>query len=50
MNAMIALKVVNYFDDIGEEIDPPHMKDKLSIDLIRNRIAQATLHTTQVFN
>ena len=49
MNAMIALKAVNYFNDIDEDIDPPNMKDNLAIDLIKNRITQATLHTTRVF-
>ena len=43
-NAMIALKAINYFDDIDEEIDPPKILHPISIADIKGRIQAATLN------
>ncbi len=43
-NAMIALKAINYFDDIDEEIDPPKLLHPISIAQIKERIQAATLN------
>ena len=42
-NAMIALKAINYFDDIDENIDPPKLLHPISIANIKDRIQAATL-------
>jgi len=49
MNPVIALKAVNYFNDIDENTDPPKMKGRLPLSTIQKRIQQATLHINQVF-
>ena len=43
-NAMIALKAINYFDEIDEEIDPPKLMHPISIANIKERIQAATLN------
>ncbi len=43
-NAMIALKAINYFDDIDEDIDPPKLLKPISIADIKKRIQEATLN------
>ncbi len=40
-NAIIALKALNYLDEIDEEIDPPKMLVPLSIPTIKKRIQTA---------
>ena len=42
-NAMIALKAINYFDDIDVDLDPPKLLHPISINSIKNRIQAATL-------
>ena len=42
-NAMIALKAINYFDEIDEEIDPPKMLHPITIANIKERIQAASL-------
>ena len=49
-NPMIAMKAVNYFDDIDENIDPPKMLNPLSVKTITDRIKEATLHPEKIFN
>ena len=41
---MIALKAINYFDDIDEDIDPPKLLKPISIADIKKRIQEATLN------
>lgn len=40
-NAVIALKAVSYFADLDPKIDPPMMKDRLPISIIKKRLIQA---------
>lgn len=48
-NSMIALKAVNYFDDIDENIDPPKLIKPISIKKIKERIGKATLKRDMIF-
>lgn len=48
-NPMIAMKAVNYFDDIDENIDPPKMLKPLSLKKITDRIQEATLVPDKIF-
>ena len=48
-NPLIALKSVSYFDDIDPSIDPPQMRNPLSIDKIKRRITEAVLHPYKTF-
>ena len=48
-NPMIALKAVNFFDDIDEKMDPPKMKKPLSLNEIKKRIQTATKKPQLIF-
>lgn len=48
-NQMIAIKAINYFDDIDENIDPPNLLKPLTVSNIKKRINEATLHPTKLF-
>jgi Nucleotidyl transferase AbiEii toxin, Type IV TA system len=48
-NAMIAMKAINYFDDIDENIDPPKLLKLLKLQQIKERIQEATLKPNKVF-
>ena len=48
-NQMIAMKAVNYFDDIDESIDPPQLINPVPLKKIKERIQQATLHPKKIF-
>jgi Nucleotidyl transferase AbiEii toxin, Type IV TA system len=48
-NAMIAMKAINYFDDIDENMDPPKLLKPLPLKQIKQRIQDATLKPTKVF-
>jgi Nucleotidyl transferase AbiEii toxin, Type IV TA system len=48
-NAMIAMKAINYFDDIDENIDAPKLLKPLPLKQIRQRIQEATLKPNKVF-
>jgi hypothetical protein len=48
-NAMIAMKAVNYFDDIDENIDPPKLLKPLQLQQIKQRLQEATLKPHQLF-
>jgi Nucleotidyl transferase AbiEii toxin, Type IV TA system len=48
-NAMIAMKAINYFDDIDENIDPPKLLKPLKLQQIKQRIQEATLKPNKVF-
>ena len=46
---MIALKAVNFFDDIDENIDPPKLASPLPFGQIKKRIQAATLKANKTF-
>ncbi|WOK05970.1 hypothetical protein RT717_23110 [Imperialibacter roseus] len=48
-NPLIALRSVNYFDDIDPAIDPPKLKEKLPLSEIKKRINDAVLHSKKRF-
>ena len=48
-NAMIAMKAVNYFDEIDENIDPPKLLVPITLKQIKNRIQEATLKPSKIF-
>ncbi|MEJ0104030.1 MAG: nucleotidyl transferase AbiEii/AbiGii toxin family protein [Bacteroidota bacterium] len=48
-NPMIAMKAVNFFDDIDENIDPPKLLKPLPLKEIINRIQEATLKPGKIF-
>ena len=48
-NSLIALKALNYFDDIDESIDPPKLLKPVSLKQIKHRINDAVLHSGKVF-
>lgn len=49
-NPMIAMKAINFFDDIDENIDPPKMLKPISLKEIKKRIQEATLKPSRIFN
>ena len=48
-NPLIALRSVNYFEDIDPAIDPPKLKEKLPLVEIKKRINDAVLHSKKRF-
>ena len=48
-NPLIALKAINYFEDIDPSIDPPKLKIKLPLAEIKNRINDSVLHSRKKF-
>ena len=48
-NPMIAMKAVNFFDEIDESMDPPKTLEKVTLKQIKNRIQEATLKPSRVF-
>jgi hypothetical protein len=48
-NPMIALKAVNFFDDIDENIDPPKLLQPLTTEQIKKRIQEAVLKPGKIF-
>lgn len=48
-NPMIAMKAVNFFDEIDESIDPPKLLTPISLQQIKKRIQEATQQPTKVF-
>ena len=48
-NPMIAMKAVNYFDEIDENIDPPNLLNPVTLNQIKKRIQEATLKPAKIF-
>ena len=48
-NPMIAMKAVNYFDEIDENIDPPKLLKPITIKQIKTRIQEATQKPSKIF-
>ncbi|MBC7641600.1 MAG: hypothetical protein H7174_04580 [Flavobacterium sp.] len=48
-NKMIAIRAINYFDDIDPNIDPPILKNPLSILQIKKRINEEVLKGNKKF-
>ena len=48
-NPMIALKAVNFFDDIDENIDPPKLLHPITLKQIKSRIKDATKNPSKIF-
>lgn len=48
-NPMIAMKAINYFDDIDENMDPPKLLKPLPLKKITDRIQEATLKPDKIF-
>ncbi len=48
-NPMIAMKAVNYFGDIDENIDPPKMLSPVKLEQIKKRIQAASLKPGKTF-
>lgn len=48
-NAMIAMKAVNYFDEIDENTDPPKLLKPITLKQIKNRIREATQKPSKIF-
>ncbi len=48
-NPMIAMKAVNYFDEIDENIDPPKLLKPIPLKEIKKRIQEATQKTNKIF-
>lgn len=47
---LIALKSINYFDNLDLKIDPPKPKKEIELEEIKNRINEAVLNSRKVFN
>ncbi len=48
-NPLIALKAINYFEDIDPAIDPPQLRKKLPLAKIKKRIEESVLHSRKKF-
>ena len=48
-NKMIALKALEYFEDIDPNIDPPLLKTPLPLAKIKKRIIEGVLHLNKIF-
>jgi hypothetical protein len=48
-NPMIAMKAVNFFDEIDEAIDPPKLLQPVTLVQIKKRIQEATQKPSKVF-
>lgn len=48
-NSMIALKAVNYFDDLDLAIEPPRLVNPISLEDIKERLNDAVLHKNKIF-
>lgn len=48
-NPMIAMKALNYFDDIDENTDPPNLLNPITLKQIKKRIEDATQKPSKIF-
>ena len=48
-NPMIAMKAVNFFDEIDENLDPPKLAKPITVKQIKSRIQEATLKPDKTF-
>ncbi len=48
-NPMIAMKAVNFFDEIDQHIDLPKLLNSITLDQIKERIRQASLKPSKIF-
>lgn len=48
-NPVVALKAINYFDDIDEAIDQPKLRKPLPLKKIKRRINDAVVHANKIF-
>jgi hypothetical protein len=48
-NPMIAMKAINFFDEIDENIDPPKLIKPITIQQIKKRIQEATQKPSKIF-
>ena len=48
-NPMIAMKAINYFDEIDENIDPPKLIIPITLKQIKKRIQEAALNPSKIF-
>ena len=48
-NPLIAIRAINYFEDIDPSIDPPKLKIKLPLAEIKKRINDSVLHSKKKF-
>ena len=49
-NPMIAMKAVNFFDEIDESIDPPRLLQPVTVTQIKKRIQEATQKPAKIFS
>lgn len=49
-NPMIAMKAINFFDEIDENIDPPKLLTPISLQQIKKRIQEGTQKPSKVFD
>lgn len=47
---MIAMKAVNFFDEIDEAIDPPKLSKRITVAQIKKRIQEATQKPLRIFS
>ena len=48
-NPIIALKAINFFDEIDENIDPPKPIEHITVAQIKKRIQDATQKPSKIF-
>jgi Nucleotidyl transferase AbiEii toxin, Type IV TA system len=48
-NPMIAMKAINFFDEIDESIDPPKLMKPITLSQIKKRIQEASQKPSKIF-
>lgn len=49
LNPIIALRAINFFEDIDPSFDPPEMEKPIALSAIKKRIQDAVLHSKKTF-